>query len=165
MIVVNKLPDEPIVALRSLLLDGFERENPIRIEGYRQALSAALHRLAEFGVEDTFENYGAMDLLNMTLVGSGGMTDFFIRTAGMRAILEEDMQAIDFIEKAGLAPYVLGWYQDWSKVSEAEAVKSLPKSCRSWQSTTIMMRRGKSRAKTAKPHWLAALLSADVSLT
>ena len=119
-----------VAKLRELLIEHFEQENSVRAEGYRQALSAALHRLAEFGVEDTFENYSAIDLLNMTLVGSSGMTAFFIRTAAMRAVLEEDELALKIIEKSGLVPYVLGWYQEWNEFDEEaarhEIAKELP---------------------------------------
>lgn len=114
--------DERLGRLQNALIErSHERDNPVRAEGFRMALSAAVCRLINYGVEDTFNNYEPLDLLNLSLLGTGRGAADFIEIALMRAVVAADREAIDLVTEADLGRTMTPWIKHIQALGREEA--------------------------------------------
>ena len=99
-------------AFRRKLVESFGTGSPVRDEGYLQALSATVFRLDRYGIEETCAHYSARDLANMSLVVTGNVVSYLLRTAYTRALVDDDGELLDQLATLEQVETIRGWLAD-----------------------------------------------------
>lgn len=124
-------PLDPASVMRGLRQWAAEHclpEHPIHRGVMRQALSALLHRVLKFGPEAGLAQCTGRDLTYLASCMGGPGAAFFLRTALVRGIVEDDSELVTFLLALPLCPEVLLWIQRlmaWVMANDEPSVQAM----------------------------------------
>lgn len=158
MTVASRDPAEAVAALREALRGPLSSGNPVRNEGYWQAISADVLRLAQFGVEDTFAQYSARDLASSCIVAGGTLSDVLLRIAYTRAVAEDDADLLAHLDHVPSVGLVSAWRHDLEGLDRAamaeRAVAPMPADDDGEERTATRLIAARRFPDLAQPAWL-----------